>query len=87
MTTNDLYFLEKHAQEPAAETRDIKITVSCSGQGLSLCYTLAQCLSQPQGINNDNPSLSNTMKHLLGTKNYLKFIPTLGNYSVNSNYL
>lgn len=39
------------------------------------------------GINNDNPSLSNTMKHLLGSKNYLKFIPTLGNYSVNSNYL
>lgn len=49
MTANDLYFLEKHAQEPTAETRDIKITVSYSGQGLYLCYMLAQCLSQPLG--------------------------------------
>lgn len=51
-------------------------------------HTVPVPASRPYyNINNDNPSLSNTMKHLHGIKNYLKFIPTLGNYSVNSNYL
>lgn len=82
--------MEKHVHNPAADIKlpaDIKLFWAGTISVLDT-RTVPVPASRPYyDINNDDPSLSNTMEHLHGIKNYLKFIPTLGNYSVNSNYL